>query len=307
MPIPAVLEDGRDRRWRRRTLSTREIRGAVLPARPGLVSRPDRNTKFEMRRLQRTMQKGELSLADTRRITTAGLSLHPSLGSDRRRGPPCEVRDTPQITLPLQRRGFSRTKRHHLCFCSHISLFSWAPFASFEPVKSLADFIFSETKFLRTRYGPAQTTDGPLPHVEVASAAGRLVPGCSPPILGNWQTHTVACVRDAIEAASARILYFPASCPAFNPIDPSMGSEPDDFRKAQTSAANRGHTYGARTLDRRLRSPCWLHPRRAPQLSHRGRSRKRTGRSRIAKLGDRLSGAVTAKFKARWSARRMNL
>jgi DDE superfamily endonuclease len=43
-------------------------------------------------------------------------------------------------------------------------------------------------------------------------------------ILDNLQAHKVAGVREAIEAAGARILYLPPYSPNFNPIDPSTGS-----------------------------------------------------------------------------------
>ncbi|GJE23606.1 IS630 family transposase ISMex21 [Methylobacterium mesophilicum] len=43
-------------------------------------------------------------------------------------------------------------------------------------------------------------------------------------ILDNLQSHKVVGVREAIEAAGARLLYLPAYSPDFNPIDPSTGS-----------------------------------------------------------------------------------
>lgn len=52
--------------------------------------------------------------------------------------------------------------------------------------------------------------------------ADSLVPVLRPGdtvILDNLQVHKVAGVREAIEAAGARVLYFPPYSPEFNPIE----------------------------------------------------------------------------------------
>ncbi len=43
-------------------------------------------------------------------------------------------------------------------------------------------------------------------------------------VLDNLGAHKVAGVREAIEAAGARILYLPPYSPDFNPINPSTSS-----------------------------------------------------------------------------------
>jgi transposase len=66
--------------------------------------------------------------------------------------------------------------------------------------------------------------DGPLDgELFLAWVKAGLVPGLPPAavvILDNLATHKVAGVREAIEAAGARLEYLPPYSPDFNPIEP---------------------------------------------------------------------------------------
>jgi len=60
-----------------------------------------------------------------------------------------------------------------------------------------------------------------------ASVTDILVPVLRPGdtvVLDNLNVYEIAGVREAIEAAGARIFYLPAYAPKFKPIDPSTGS-----------------------------------------------------------------------------------
>lgn len=67
--------------------------------------------------------------------------------------------------------------------------------------------------------------------------APTLVPG-DPVILDNLSSHKVAGVREAIEAAGARLLHLPPYSPDLNPIEQACANLKSLLRKAATRSVD---------------------------------------------------------------------
>ena len=68
--------------------------------------------------------------------------------------------------------------------------------------------------------------------------------------MDNLATHKVAGVREAIEAAGARLLYLPPYSPDFNPIENLWSKIKQILRRlaprtGRAIAASRGHAFAA--------------------------------------------------------------
>jgi transposase len=90
-------------------------------------------------------------------------------------------------------------------------------------------------------------------------------------VMDNLPAHKVAGVREAIEAAGARLLDLPSYSPDLNPIEQA-------FAKLKARLAQRGSPHDPGSLGSDPTGLRPLHPAGVPQLSRRGRVRERLGR-----------------------------
>jgi len=90
-------------------------------------------------------------------------------------------------------------------------------------------------------------------------------------VMDNLQAHKVAGVREAIEAAGARLLYLPPYSPDLNPIEQA-------FAKLKARLAQCRSPHGSGSLGSNPAGLHTLHPAGVLQLPRRSRIRKRLGR-----------------------------
>jgi transposase len=90
-------------------------------------------------------------------------------------------------------------------------------------------------------------------------------------VMDNLPAHKVAGVREAIEAAGARLLYLPSYSPDLNPIEQA-------FAKLKAGLAQRGSPHDPGSLDGDPAGVHPLHPAGVPQLPRCSGIRGRLGR-----------------------------